>query len=143
MLVSDSGPTRSTAPPRLATAPLAALAAGLALVLLAFARRYGHHRDELYFLRAGREAAFGFVDQPPLTPLLAAAMNELVPGSLLALRLPSALAAAGVVVLTGLLAREFGGGRAAQPRHLGHERALVPVPALPVSEVFSPGSAVE
>ena len=86
----------------------------LAVVLLAFARRYGYHRDELYFLRAGREAAFGYVDQPPLTPLLAAAMDGLAPGSLLALRLPSALAAAGVVLLTGMLAREFGGGRAAQ-----------------------------
>jgi hypothetical protein len=78
------------------------------------AGRYGYHRDELYFLRAGRELAFGYVDQPPLAPALAAATDALVPGSLVALRLPSALAAAGVVLLTGLLAREFGGGRAAQ-----------------------------
>ena len=100
--------------PSLARAPLAALGAAVALLLLAVAGRYGYHRDELYFLRAGRELAFGYVDQPPLTPLVAAAMDGLFPGSLVALRLPSALAAAGVVVLTGLLAREFGGGRAAQ-----------------------------
>ncbi|HVD28588.1 MAG TPA: glycosyltransferase family 39 protein [Mycobacteriales bacterium] len=100
--------------PAVARTPLLALAAGVALLLLAFAGSYGYHRDELYFLRAGRELAFGYVDQPPLTPALAAAMDSLFPGSLLALRLPSALAAAGLVLLTGLLAREFGGGRSAQ-----------------------------
>ncbi len=112
--ILDAEAPRATARRPLATAPLTGLAVLLAGLLLAVAGRYGYHRDELYFLRAGREAAFGYVDQPPLTPLLAAAIDELAPGSLLALRLPSALAAAGVVVLTGLLAREFGGGRTAQ-----------------------------
>jgi 4-amino-4-deoxy-L-arabinose transferase-like glycosyltransferase len=97
-----------------AWAPLSALAGGLAVLLLAFAGRYGYHRDELYFLRAGRELAFGYVDQPPLTPLVARAMDELFPGSLVALRTPSALAAGLVVLLTGLTAREFGAGRAGQ-----------------------------
>jgi hypothetical protein len=93
---------------------LAALAAGVAALLLATAGGYGHHRDELYFLRAGRELAFGYVDQPPLTPLLARAMDVLLPGSLTGLRLPSVLAAALVVLLTGLIARELGGDRGAQ-----------------------------
>ncbi|MGY1639986.1 glycosyltransferase family 39 protein [Geodermatophilus sp. SYSU D00703] len=108
--------TRSpiAARPGLALRPLTGLAGAVVLLLLALAGRYGYHRDELYFLRAGREAAFGYVDQPPLTPLLAAAVDALAPGSLVALRVPSALAAGGVVVLTGLLAREFGGGRGAQ-----------------------------
>jgi 4-amino-4-deoxy-L-arabinose transferase-like glycosyltransferase len=100
--------------PRVATAPLLVLGAALAAYLLAVAGRYGYHRDELYFLRAGRELAWGYVDQPPLTPLLARAMDDLFPGSLVGLRLPSALAAGLVVLLTGLIAREFGGGRAAQ-----------------------------
>jgi hypothetical protein len=112
--IADGEAPPATARPPLATAPLAALALLLAGILLSVAGRYGYHRDELYFLRAGREAAFGYFDQPPLTPLLAAAVDGLAPGSLLALRFPSALAAAGVVVLTGLLAREFGGGRSAQ-----------------------------
>jgi hypothetical protein len=104
------------APPRddVAGGGLVALAAGVAALLVATAHRYGYHRDELYFLRAGREPAFGYVDQPPLTPLLARAMDTVLPGSLTGLRLPSALAAALVVLLTGLIARELGGGRGAQ-----------------------------
>jgi len=108
---APAGPAGRPAP---AWQPLTALAIGLAGLLVAFAGRYGYHRDELYFLRAGREAAFGYADQPPFTPLLAAAMDAVAPGSLVALRLPSALAAAGVVLLAGLLAREFGGDRSAQ-----------------------------
>jgi hypothetical protein len=104
----------SGARPRVAWVPLAAVAAGVAALLLAVAGRYGYHRDELYFLRAGGEPAWGYVDQPPLTPLLARAMDALFPGSVAGLRVPSALAAAAVVVLTGLIAREFGGRRPAQ-----------------------------
>ncbi|MGY1689449.1 glycosyltransferase family 39 protein [Geodermatophilus sp. SYSU D01105] len=114
MTATATSPAPVAARPRAALRPLAALAAAVVLLLVAVAGRYGPHRDELYFLRAGREAAFGYVDQPPLTPLLAAAVDALAPGSLVALRVPAALAAGGVVVLTGLLAREFGGGRAAQ-----------------------------
>jgi hypothetical protein len=104
------------APPRAGVAwgGLAAIAAALAALLLATSGRYGYHRDELYFLRAGREPAFGYIDQPPLTPLVARAMDTLLPGSLTGLRLPSVLAAALIVLLTGLLAREMGGGRGAQ-----------------------------
>ncbi|WP_098959040.1 glycosyltransferase family 39 protein [Pseudonocardia sp. N23] len=91
-----------------------AAAAVVLVALLATAGRYGYHRDELYFLRAGRELAFGYVDQPPLTPLLARAATSLFGDSLVGLRVASAVAAALVVVCAGLLAREFGGGRGAQ-----------------------------
>jgi hypothetical protein len=84
------------------------------LVLLAGASGYGYHRDELYFLAAGRHLAWAYPDQGPLTPLIAAAMNYLAPGSLIVLRLPSALAAAGTVLLTGMLCRRLGGRPAAQ-----------------------------
>jgi len=109
----EAAEERSRRPP-VAWLPLGAVAVGVAALLLAFAGRYGYHRDELYFLRAGRELAFGYVDQPPLTPLLARAMDDLFPGSLVGLRLPSALAAGLLVLITGLMAREFGGGRTAQ-----------------------------
>ncbi len=49
--------------------------ASLAAALhLAFANRYDLFRDELYFIVCGRHAAFGYVDQPPLVPVTAAAL---------------------------------------------------------------------
>jgi 4-amino-4-deoxy-L-arabinose transferase-like glycosyltransferase len=80
--------------------------------LLMTAGRYGYHRDELYFLAAGRHLAWGYPDQPPLIPLLARLMSAVAPHSLVALRAPSALAAGGVVVITGALARVFGADHA-------------------------------
>jgi hypothetical protein len=86
----------------------------VAAVLIGLSGRYGYHRDELYFLAAGHHLAWGYPDQPPLVPFLARLMSELSPGSVMVLRLPSAFAAAGIVVLTGLLARELGAKRDAQ-----------------------------
>lgn len=83
-------------------------------VLIAFSSRYGYHRDELYFLAAGHHLDWAYVDQGPLTPLIARAMREIAAGSLTVLRLPSAVAAGITVLLTGLLAREFGGSRRAE-----------------------------
>ena len=94
--------------------PLLVIAAAVTAVLVATSARYGYHRDELYFLVAGRHPDWGYPDQPPLTPLIAGLMDRLVPGSLVVLRLPSALAGGGIALVTGLLARELGGGRRAQ-----------------------------
>lgn len=82
--------------------------------MLGLAGRYGYHRDELYYLVAGRHPAWGYDDQPPLAPMLARSMDVLFPGSVTGLRLPSAVAVAVVVLLAGLLARELGGARRAQ-----------------------------
>ncbi|MFL5876186.1 MAG: ArnT family glycosyltransferase [Solirubrobacteraceae bacterium] len=89
-------------------------AAGLSAVLVAFAGGYGYHRDELYFVAAGRHLDWAYADQGPFTPLVARAMSEIAPDSLTVLRIPSALAAGATVLLTGLLARELGGGPRAQ-----------------------------
>ena len=83
-------------------------------LLVATSWRYGYHRDELYFLVAGRHPDWGYPDQPPLTPILARIMDSIGPGSVVVLRLPSALAAAALVLLTGMTAREMGGGTRAQ-----------------------------
>ncbi len=82
----------------LVVAPGAAVTA----MLIAFAWGYGYHRDELYFLVAGRHLAWAYPDQGPLVPLLARAMSEIAPQSLTLLRLPSAVAAGATVTITGL-----------------------------------------
>lgn len=89
---------------------LAVVAGSLATLLLAFAARYGYHRDELYFIAIGGHPAFGYADQPPLVPLAAHAIDAVSGHSLFWLRVLPALAAAGIVLVTGLITREFGGG---------------------------------
>jgi hypothetical protein len=48
-----------------------AITAATALVHLLLAGRYDLMRNELYFLVCGRHPDFGYVDLPPLVPLLA------------------------------------------------------------------------
>ena len=88
-----------------------ALAAAKLLLHLATASRYGYFGDELYFLACGEHLDWGYVDQPPLVAAVAWLVRHTLGTSLLAMRLPSALAGAALVLLTGLLAREMGGGR--------------------------------
>jgi hypothetical protein len=107
-------PTAETSLPPLAGRGLAVVAALLVAAELATAGRYGYHRDELYFLVASKHLAWGYVDQPPLTPALAALARLAFGGSLLGLRLLPALAVGTLVLVGGLLARELGGGRGAQ-----------------------------
>ncbi len=90
------------------------VAGGVTATLVAFASGYGYHRDELYFVAAGRHLDWAYADQGPVVPLLARAMTEIAPSSLTVLRLPSALAAGATVLLTALLARELGGSRRAE-----------------------------
>lgn len=88
---------------------------GLTLVLLVvLAPRYGWHRDELYFLEAGRHLARGYVDQPPFTPFLARLADTVAPGNLVVLRIPSALATGATIVAGSLFVRELGGDRRRQ-----------------------------
>ena len=70
---------------------------------------YGYFRDELYFVICGRHPAWGYTDQPPLTPLIAWASDAAF-HSLRGLRLVPALACAATVALTAHAARLLGGG---------------------------------
>ncbi|HEY2029540.1 MAG TPA: glycosyltransferase family 39 protein [Myxococcales bacterium] len=76
---------------------------------LAVAGRYDFFRDELYFIVCGRHPAFGYVDQPPVVPLLAAA-SQFFGEHLVLLRAIPALAAAGTVLMTCALTTFCGGG---------------------------------
>jgi 4-amino-4-deoxy-L-arabinose transferase-like glycosyltransferase len=75
---------------------------------------YGYFRDELYFIVCGEHPDWGYVDQPPLVPLIAATMHGLFPSSLRMLRLIPALAHAGTIALTAETVRLLGGGRWAE-----------------------------
>lgn len=83
-------------------------------IQLAVVPGYGIHRDELYYLACGRRLAWGYVEFPPLIGVVAKAMTAVFGDGLFGIRLAPALAGAGLVVLTCLIAREFGGGRFAQ-----------------------------
>ncbi len=89
-------------------APL--VAALVALVLhLAGNPHYGFFRDELYFIICGRHPDFGYVDQPPITPLLAA-FSQTWGISLFALRAIPAVFSALATYAACLIAAELGGG---------------------------------
>ncbi len=102
-------------PPRVAWAPVGLVTAGAAALLLATLNGYDYHRDELYFRMLGQHPAWGYVDQPPLTPLLGRVSTAIFGDTLWALRLPSVLCMIAAALLVALLARELGGGRVAQP----------------------------
>jgi len=74
---------------------------------------YGFFRDELYFIVCGRHPALGYVDQPPLTPLLAA-LSQSFGRSLFLLRLIPAFCAGLVAYVSCLFAEELGGGTFAE-----------------------------
>ena len=103
-----------------------------AITLAAFALHlatsggYGFFRNELYFIICGRHPDFGYVDQPPLVPLLAAATQVFGP-NLWLLRLPAGLAAAALVPLTAQYARLLGAGAAGQ---IGAAVAVAVAPGL-------------
>jgi len=107
----------SAAPVRLAPfarGPVLATAAVMCTLELAMASRYGIHRDELYFIACARHLSWGYVDQPPLVPAVARVVLDLFGPVTFWLRVPSALAGAATVVMTGLSARQLGGGSRAQ-----------------------------
>jgi len=113
---SGGPPGRRSGSSALASGPaiVAYLAVVKLLAHLATAGVYGLFVDELYFLACGEHLAWGYVDMPPLTALQAWVARTLFGDSMLAIRLLAALAGAGLVVLTGALARELGGRRFAQ-----------------------------
>lgn len=107
-------PRESRAEP-LSRRPVFAVAAGLLVLLLVFAGEYGYHPDEMYFRMLGaHDLDWGYVDQPPLLPLLVHASTLVFGDSLWAIRVPAALCAAAIVLLGALIAAELGGRRRAQ-----------------------------
>jgi Dolichyl-phosphate-mannose-protein mannosyltransferase len=102
---------RQPAPHRDRVPLLAWVIAGLFVALeLAVSGRYGFQQDELYFIVAAHHLAFGYVDQPPLAPLLTR-VTGLFGVSPTAIRVIPALFGGVVVVATARIAALFGAGR--------------------------------
>jgi hypothetical protein len=98
-----------------ARGPVLSIAAVVGATQLAASVGGAYWFDEVYMLAIGRHHLdWGSADQPPLTPLLAALMDAIAPGSVVALRLPAVLATAAAVIVAALVARELGGDRRAQ-----------------------------
>jgi hypothetical protein len=99
---------------RTGNAILLTIAAAIAILHILTNGRYGFHRDELQFLSDARHLDWGFVAYPPVTPFLERISLQLFGISLTGLRLFSVIAQSTAIVVTGLMARELGGGRLAQ-----------------------------
>lgn len=93
--------------------PVILLVSGLALfkllIHLLTAGNYGLFVDELYFLASGQHLAWGYVDMPPLIPLLAHLARLIFGESVAGIHIFPAIAGAGKVMIGALLVREFGG----------------------------------
>ena len=103
----------STLPPLALSSLLALCAAKLLLHIFTSVRHYGYFRDELYYLDMARHLDWGYVDAAPLIAVYAK-IALWMGGSLAALRILPALAGAGLIAISMLIARELGGGRYAQ-----------------------------
>ena len=96
---------------------------------------YGFFRDELYYIDAGKHLAAGYVEFPAFVALLAALVHHTFGDALLAYHLLPALAGSLLVLLSGLIAREFGGGYFAQG--LAAIASLVAPTFLSIDAIFS------
>ncbi len=84
-------------------------AVGIIALHLATNGTLGFHTDELYYLDSGRHPALGYVDFPPVVPLLARLETGLLGISPWALRLLPTLLGGFMVILSGLYVRRLGG----------------------------------
>ncbi len=100
--------------PAFAVRPVATVALIVGAVLTALSGRYGYHRDELYFMVAGRHLSWGYVDQPPLTPFIARVSTAVFGDTVMGLRVLSTLSTVATIVVVALIAREFGSERRGQ-----------------------------
>lgn len=98
----------------LCSRPSAVLALACFLLHALANGHYGFFRDELYFIVCGDRPAFGYVDQPPIVPILASWSHALFGDHLWAFRLLPALAMSAAVAASAEFARLIGGGRFAQ-----------------------------
>lgn len=127
MCLLSTAPLNDDSAPRLSLWPWVYLIAFVYFALhMATATRYGYFRDSLYYLACSDHLAFGYVDLPPLFPLVAWIARHTLGTSLPALIFWPALAGAARIVLVAALARELG----AKTYGLALAAALAATPAV-------------
>ena len=80
------------------------IAAASFLLHMIFNNRYGYFRDEFDYIICGWHLAWGYVDQPPLVPLLSRVFLAIFGDSLRAVRLMPVLAISATIILSGMIA---------------------------------------
>ena len=110
---------------RFARGPVWAAAVAQGVLLTVCSSGYDYQRDGLYYRML--DPAWGYVDQPPLTPTIARMTLHLA-DSEWALRIPATLASALSVVVLGMITWRLGGGRTAQILAAwGYATAMMPL----------------
>ena len=79
-----------------------------------FTKGYEYFIDEFYYIACANNPAAGYVDHPPLAPLILTVLTFIFGDSVYSIRFLASLASAGTVFMAGLLAEKFGGGKISQ-----------------------------
>ena len=110
----EAGPRADSSEPNWAKNGMLAVAgiAAFSFVLhMVFNGRYGYFRDEFDYIICGNHPAWGYVDQPPLVPILSRIFRAVFGDSLRSIRLMPVISASALILLTGTITRELGGKR--------------------------------
>ncbi|GIE77859.1 hypothetical protein Aph02nite_38090 [Actinoplanes philippinensis] len=118
--------------------PAGLIASAATLLLLITAGGYGYHRDELYFRILGEHPQWGYVDQPPFTPMLVRLGIEAFGDTLWAIRVPAAVLLGLTALAAAAIAREAGGGTAAQSLAAAGVFGVVPLSSAHVTATSAP-----
>ena len=86
----------------------------LLVYISSFIKDYGYFIDEFYYIACAYRPSMGYVDHPPLTPLILTVFQSVFGNSLIAIRLLPAIAESASVFFIGILTKEIGGRRFAQ-----------------------------
>lgn len=79
-----------------------------------FVKGYGYFIDEFYYIACANNPAAGYVDHPPLAPLILTVYKFFFGESIFAIRVIPALAASVTAFLLGIIVKEMGGNKTTQ-----------------------------